>query len=180
MLYYTNNIFETALYLKSITLILSNYYYPMTQLNLENFLPYHLVVTADLISHALAKVYAQHNITISEWRILAHLATHESLTPGELGRLTNMEKARVSRALILMDSKALITRTGDSFDKRIAHIKLTETGKNLYALIEPEVIAWNQQFHQVLGKEGYPRLLAGLKQLEQWGQEQRHQSALYD
>lgn len=146
----------------------------MTTLQLEHFLPYHLVVSADLISHALAKVYAKHNITISEWRILAHLSAHPSLTPGELGRLTNMEKARVSRALILMDSKELIKRDTDRYDKRIAHISLTPAGKALYQLIEPDVISWNDQFHQVLGNKEYEQLLQGLKQLEQWGQAQRH------
>lgn len=145
----------------------------MTTLKLDQFLPYHLVVSADLMSHALAKVYAQHHITISEWRVLAHLALHNSLTPSDLRRLTNMEKARVSRALILMASKALIERMTDPIDKRVSHITLTATGRALYHLIEPDVLQWNQAFEQAIGTETYQHLLLGLKKLEHWGQEQK-------
>ncbi|CAA6808358.1 MAG: DNA-binding transcriptional regulator, MarR family, partial [uncultured Thiotrichaceae bacterium] len=101
---------------------------PMNKLQLDDFLPYHLVMSADLISRSLSRVYARHGLTIPEWRILIQLQANESLTPSEIGYLAKMEKARISRALVLMDKKDLIIRKQDESDKRVSHIMLSGKG----------------------------------------------------
>lgn len=140
----------------------------MKNLELDNFLPYQLVMVADSISRSLAKVYADFDLTTPEWRILAHLQQSDNRTPTELGRLTNMDKARVTRALILMDNKHLVMRTSNSQDKRVVHISLTEQGKQLFQQIEPQVLAWNQNFSHVLPNRKNQLLLDLLKQLNHW------------
>ena len=140
----------------------------MKQLSLDTFLPYHLAVTADLVSRSLAKVYEGYDLTTPEWRILVHLQHHEHLTPTELGTLTNMDKARVTRALILMDKKELAVREASEQDKRVAHISLTEKGKDLFQQIETPILAWQQSFQAALSKEKQHELLSLLKQLNAW------------
>ena len=127
--------------------------------HLDNFLPYHLAVAADLISRSLAKVYADYDLTIPEWRILAHLQQHGALTPSELGSLSHMDKARVTRALILMDKKQLIRRQANERDKRVAHISLTEQGQTLFTQVEPQVLAWNERLQQALPPSDYNAVL---------------------
>lgn len=140
----------------------------MNKLELNNFLPYHLSVTSEMVSRALSKVYAGFGVTIPEWRVMVHLNHHGSLTPSELGIATSMDKARVSRALILMDKKALITREVDQRDKRVSHICLTETGKELFIRIEPEVLAWNARLADELPSSQHDNLLQALKTVETW------------
>ncbi|HPE59495.1 MAG TPA: MarR family transcriptional regulator [Thiolinea sp.] len=137
-------------------------------LQLEDFLPYRLTVAADMISRSLSKVYAGYDITIPEWRVMAQLFRHGSLTPGELGRLANMEKARVTRALILMNNKELITRTPDAHDRRVAYIDLSNKGRTLYTRIEPHIVAWNQDFCGQLGIQSEMELLQLLQGIETW------------
>ncbi|HPQ96320.1 MAG: MarR family transcriptional regulator [Thiothrix sp.] len=137
-------------------------------LQLEDFLPYRLTVAADLISRSLSKVYAGYDITIPEWRVMAQLFRHGSLTPGALGRLANMEKARVTRALILMNNKALITRTPDQHDRRVAYIDLSDKGRSLYVHIEPHIVDWNRKFCGQLGIQSEMELLQLLQGIETW------------
>lgn len=140
----------------------------MNKLELNNFLPYHLSVTSEMVSRALSKVYAGFGVTIPEWRVMVHLNHHGSLTPSELGIATSMDKARVSRALILMDKKALINREVDQRDKRVSHICLTETGKELFIRIEPEVLAWNARLADEMPSSQHDNLLQALKTVETW------------
>lgn len=138
----------------------------MNKLQLDDFLPYHLAMSADLISRSLSRVYAKHGLTIPEWRILAQLKENGSLTPSEIGYLANMEKARVSRALVLMDKKDLVVREPDESDKRVSHITLSAKGELLFAEVEPEVLSWNARFADKLGEENYKSLLDSLKNIQ--------------
>ena len=140
----------------------------MNKLELANFLPYHLSVTSEMVSRALSKVYAGFGITIPEGRVMVHLNHHGSLTPSQLGVETNMDKARVSRALILMDKKALISRQVDQRDKRVSHISLTEVGKELFAQIEPEVMAWNVRLAKEMPDQQYDELMQALRTVFTW------------
>lgn len=140
----------------------------MNKLELENFLPYHLSITSEMVSRALSKVYADFGVTIPEWRVMVHLNHQGSLTPSQLGVATSMDKARVSRALILMDKKALISRQVDQRDKRVAHICLTDTGKDLFTQIEPEVMAWNVSLARDMPDQQHDDLLQALKTVEAW------------
>ena len=140
----------------------------MNKLERENFLPYHLSITSEMVSRALSKVYADFGVTIPEWRVMVHLNHHGSLTPSRLGVATSMDKARVSRALILMDKKALISRQVDQWDKRVAHICLTDTGKDLFTQIEPEVMAWNACLARDMPDQQHDDLLQALKTVETW------------
>lgn len=141
-------------------------------LQTDAFLPYQLVTTAEAISRSLAKVYANYDLTTPEWRILVHLNQNKSLTPSELGQYTKMEKARVSRGLVLMEKKALIQRTIDQHDRRITHITLTESGKALFQQVEPHILQWNEQFKQKLGAIQYKQQVKLLKDIEAWCAEQ--------
>ncbi len=138
----------------------------MNKLQLDGFLPYHLVMSADLISRSLSRVYAKHGLTIPEWRILAQLKENESLTPSEIGYLAKMEKARISRALVLMAKKDLIVRKLDESDKRVSHIMLSGKGELLFSEIEPEVLSWNAQFIDNLGDDTYNSLVESLKDIQ--------------
>ena len=137
--------------------------------DLDGFLPYRLSVAAARISRRFAGLYGpEAGLTIPEWRVMVHLNDQGSLTPSQLGVATSMDKARVSRALILMDKKSLISRRVDQQDKRVAHICLTESGKDLFVRIEPEVMAWNGRLAKEMPEQQHEHLLQALKTVELW------------
>ena len=66
---------------------------------LEEFLPYRLAVLATIVSQGFARLYSeQFGISIPEWRVIAMLGQHGTLTSKEIGERTHMHKTMVSGA----------------------------------------------------------------------------------
>ncbi len=115
-------------------------------LEIERFIPYRLAVLSDWVSRSLANTYqARFGISIPEWRILANLAREEPLSAGELSERTNMDKPRVSRALQRMVRSQLIRRETDANDQRVAVIRMSDRGRELYQQIAPLALDWEQE-----------------------------------
>ena len=105
---------------------------------LEGFLPYRLVVLAQAASHGLAELYSRRfGIAIAEWRVLATLGQHGSLTAKDIGAHSCMHKTKVSRALAGMVQRGLVRREANPRDRREAFVTLTAAGIRLYSEIVP-------------------------------------------
>jgi DNA-binding MarR family transcriptional regulator len=109
-----------------------------TMLALESFLPYRLVVLAQAISQGLARIYSQRfGVVMPEWRVLAVLGQHKSLTAKDIGMRACMHKTKVSRTLAGMGRRGLVRRVPNPKDRREAFVTLTNTGASLYNAIVP-------------------------------------------
>ena len=96
---------------------------------LDTFLPYKLVVVTDCISDVFAGRYEQQfKLTVSEWRVLATVAAHETLSPTAVGRLAAMDKVKVSRAAQSLAAKGMLRQNKDPRDGRGRLLKLTRKG----------------------------------------------------
>lgn len=105
---------------------------------LEGFLPYRLVVLAQAASQGLAELYSQRfGVTIAEWRVLATLGQHSTLTAKDIGAHSCMHKTKVSRALAAMIKRGLVRREANPRDRREAFVTLTSAGNRLYGEIVP-------------------------------------------
>jgi DNA-binding MarR family transcriptional regulator len=110
-------------------------------LSLEQFMPYRLSYTANLVSQAIAEQYsALFALSIPEWRVVAHAAEHSGITQQEIGLRTRMDKVTVSRATIALTTRGLISRTKNPLDRRSHHLLLTPAGDRLYAAIAPKAL----------------------------------------
>ena len=100
---------------------------------LATFLPYKLGVVTDAVSRVFADHYLNSfNLTISEWRALAVIAEHETLSPTAVGQLTAMDKVKVSRATHSLVSKGMLRQTRDPGDGRGRLLRLTRKGNTTY------------------------------------------------
>ena len=126
---------------------------------LDHFLPYRVAVLAERMSRSLARVYsARFGITIPEWRILAQLNHHASLCAWEVAEHTNMDKPRVSRALVRLSRAQLIHRQRSSRDRRVAVLELSAQGRRLVREIIPYALAWQQRLERLVGARGSAEL----------------------
>ncbi|MFF6807013.1 MarR family transcriptional regulator [Streptomyces sp. NPDC012616] len=66
---------------------------------------------------------------------------HE-LTPGELARETYSSGAAVTKRLKQLTERGLVERRGDSRDRRVAHLRLTDAGRDLVDGVMPEQLAY--------------------------------------
>jgi DNA-binding MarR family transcriptional regulator len=110
-------------------------------LSLERFMPYQLSYAANLVSEAIAQQYsALFNLTIPEWRVVAHVAEQSGITQQEIGLRTRMDKVTVSRATIALAVRGFVSRSKNAADRRSRRLGLTPAGRRLYAAIAPKAL----------------------------------------
>jgi len=115
-------------------------------LKLEGFLPHRLLVCAQLVSFALAKVHTdRHQIGVPEWRVLVVLAEFGSMTAKSVGQRSNMHKTKVSRAVAVLEQRGLVTRRSNSADLREAFLSLTPSGRALHDELAPGALEFAER-----------------------------------
>ena len=111
-------------------------------MDLQGFLPYRLSVASELVSRALAALYAERfSLTRDEWRVIAHLAGVRDIKATELGARTSLAKMSISRAVTRLERDGLIARESDPEDRRNLVVRLLPPGRALYRKIEPMALA---------------------------------------
>jgi DNA-binding MarR family transcriptional regulator len=105
---------------------------------LATFLPYKLAVATDTASRVFAEKYQESfNLTIPEWRALAVVAEHGTLSPTVIGQYATMDKVKVSRATQSLVTKGLLRQTQDPADGRGRLLRLTRKGASTHAGMVP-------------------------------------------
>lgn len=120
-------------------------------LELERFLPYRLNVLAETVSRALSRIYAErYGIGIPEWRVIATLGQYQPITARDIGRHSRMHKTKVSRAVAMLERRALVARSGSASDRREAPLTLTAKGRRIYDDLAPRALAFAGDLTSVL------------------------------
>ncbi|MDQ1043280.1 MarR family winged helix-turn-helix transcriptional regulator [Streptomyces sp. V4I2] len=91
--------------------------------------------------------------------------TGHELTPGELARETFSSGAAVTKRLKALTERGLVERRGDARDRRVAHLRLTDAGRDLVDGILPEQLAYETAVLSVLDsteQDEMAELLSGL------------------
>ncbi|THF58535.1 MarR family winged helix-turn-helix transcriptional regulator [Ollibium composti] len=141
-------------------------------LELESFLPYRLYRLADLVSREFAAVYKDRlGLTRPEWRVLAGLGQHGSLTAKTLGEQSAMHKTKVSRAVAELERRRWLSRTPDENDRRIEHLTLTKAGLAAYGEMVPLAKAFERRLSQAMGAARLAEFDYGLERLEEFMRE---------
>ncbi|MSP02149.1 MAG: MarR family transcriptional regulator [Acetobacteraceae bacterium] len=105
---------------------------------LEAFLPYRLATVTDSVASLFAERYERRfKLTIPEWRVMATIAEHGTLSPTLVGRRTAMDKVKVSRAAQSLAAKGLLRQTQDPRDGRGRLLRLTRKGTSMYEGMVP-------------------------------------------
>ncbi|MFI8189392.1 MarR family winged helix-turn-helix transcriptional regulator [Streptomyces sp. NPDC085946] len=110
-------------------------------------------------------------LTRPEFDLLGALRrTGHELTPGDLARETFASGAAVTKRLKQLTERGLVERRGDTRDRRVAHLRLTDAGRDLVDGILPEQLAYETAVLSGLGapEQGELASLLGglLEQLE--------------
>ena len=91
--------------------------------------------------------------------------TGHELTPGELARETFSSGAAVTKRLKQLTERGLVERRGDTRDRRVAHVRLTDAGRDLVDGILPEQLAYETSVLSALAPEAQDELAARLGEL---------------
>ena len=135
-------------------------------LKLEEFLPYRLNVCASLVSQALSRVYTErYKIGVPEWRILVTLGQFGLMTAKAIGLHSHMHKTKVSRAVVLLERRKLVTRRANRADLREAFLSLTPAGREIYNDLAPMALDFARQLMDTVEPADRAALDRALKKL---------------
>ncbi|MER9481078.1 MarR family transcriptional regulator [Mesorhizobium sp. M0494] len=139
----------------------------MEILELESLLPYRLYRLADAVSREFSRIYKdRHGLTRPEWRTLAGLGQHGTMTATALGEQSAMHKTKVSRAVAELERRRWLTRTPDEKDRRVEHLTLTKAGLAAYREMVPLAKAFERELLERLGAEERAAIVSGVAALE--------------
>ena len=100
----------------------------------DGYLAALLAQASHLISGEFHRVVTQKGLTVSEWRVLATLAsTAEPMSIGALARLTVLKQPTLTRVLDRMENRAQVKRIPHETDRRITLIAIAPAGQRFVA-----------------------------------------------
>ncbi|MDT0467835.1 MarR family winged helix-turn-helix transcriptional regulator [Streptomyces gibsoniae] len=105
-------------------------------------------------------------LTRPEFDVLGTLRrTGHELTPGEIARETFSSGAAVTKRLKQLTERGLVERRGDTRDRRVAHVRLTDAGRDLVDAVLPEQLTYETAVLSGLDGQEQSRLASLLGEL---------------
>jgi MarR family transcriptional regulator, organic hydroperoxide resistance regulator len=104
---------------------------------LARFLPYHINRTGVRLVTAFGNELERFDLTVPMWRVLAVLWQYGELKVTDLIADTTIEQSTLSRLLVEMEKRGLLTRRRDEEDGRAVLVKLTPAGRKLTKTLIP-------------------------------------------
>lgn len=87
---------------------------------------------SNILRKRMNKDMKQYGINYSQWRVLRTLEYEAINTPAQLAKLIYVETAAITLCLDQLELMEYISRTrGNSDDRRMTHIEVTESGKQV-------------------------------------------------
>ncbi len=111
---------------------------PGPLLDLREWYPFHCSVIANRVSARLESMYGKrYGLSVTGWRVMANLAQHAPLSARGLAERTAMNHVQITRAVDQMVAAGLVSRRGDSKDRRRVVLTLSRKGLAAYRQIVP-------------------------------------------
>ena len=139
------------------------------QFELRKFLPYRLSLLTNTVSQGIAGSYREkHDISVTEWRILAVLGRYPGLTASEVVEKTAMDKVAISRGVKSLMSGNLLKRQTDPTDRRRRRLYLTANkGQKVMEQVIPQARQYEQNLLEALDPDEAQALFQILDKLQQ-------------
>lgn len=126
----------------------------MPAFDLDQFLPYLLNQAAEATSAAFQVHYrAEYGMTRTQWRVMANLGKHGAMTAVEICRTTYIDKTKVSRAVLALETAGLLLRGAVARDRRQESLTLTKAGQDAFAVLGQRALAFDKALQDRLGAE---------------------------
>ncbi len=104
----------------------------------DESLPMALMRAREAVMRHFRPILAEHDLTEQQWRVLRALDDRgESLTVGQLADRTFLLGPSLSRMLVTLEERGLITRSPDRGDARRSKTAISAAGRRLVAAIAP-------------------------------------------
>ena len=120
---------------------------------LDQFAPYRIVALGHAVSRRLARAYADEDLTIPEWRVLAVISQADVLAARDVVRMTPMDKMMVSRASASLEEKGYVVRAPSGEDRRVMTLSLSPTGRALFDRVAALALNYEEELLSALSAQ---------------------------
>lgn len=111
-------------------------------------------------------ILGEHDLTEQQWRVLRALAdSPEPLTVGDLVERTFLLGPSLSRMLVTLGERGLITRSADAGDARRSKIGVSADGRRLVSSIAPRSEMVYDEISEQLGTQDLEHLYQLLRRI---------------
>lgn len=129
-------------------------------------LPMALLKAREAAMRVFRPLLAEHGLTEQQWRVLRALAAAgDDLEVGVLAQHTFLLSPSLSRILVTLEGRSLISRATPDHDRRRSLISLTPGGRRLMARFAPRGEAAYAEIERQFGAARLHRLLNELHEL---------------
>lgn len=122
----------------------------MAEHDLETSIQNWSTLLTRLSIHKIHKTLKEKKISITQMNTLGYIFHHENTSVSELGELLAISTAAASQLLEKMVQMDLVERKEDKQDRRLKHLSVTRTGKNLMKEIKCLSHDWTHDFVQTI------------------------------
>ncbi|WP_246667074.1 MarR family winged helix-turn-helix transcriptional regulator [Agrobacterium sp. T29] len=140
----------------------------MTEKNfrLRELLSYRLqTVAAIMAKSAAARYKAEFDLSLGEWRAIAHLAERSPMALNEVAKACGLDKGQMSRVIRSLVARELVVREVGRRGGRIIDLSLTSKGHALYRKVTAVATERNNAFQACLSEAELLVLDMSLKKL---------------
>lgn len=122
-----------------------------------------LIQTSHLVARAFREVFAQHDLTPTQFGVLACLADGDDFTKAQLARAILITPQSMDPLIDTLLQRELVSRDGPPRRGRAAGIRITPHGRALLARALPDVAALNTPSAIGLAPHEVPDLIRHLR-----------------
>ena len=120
---------------------------------------------SNTVSRGISKAYAGDGLSVHEWRVMAVLGRFPGVPASEVVQRTAMDKVRVSRAVATLVAAGHVERRVDTGDRRRSALRLSASGRDIYARVVPAALAYEKRLLAALSPDDRRHLDAMLARL---------------
>jgi DNA-binding MarR family transcriptional regulator len=119
-------------------------FYRASHYGMKNSVGYLIRRTANLVLPQIEKIFADDELTFSQWTVLMALREWQASTSAEIARNICHDAGSLTRILDQLERRGLVARLRSDTDRRVVMITLTPRGAETVERVMPKVVAfWN-------------------------------------
>ncbi|MFK7755258.1 MAG: MarR family winged helix-turn-helix transcriptional regulator [Sedimentitalea sp.] len=131
----------------------------------SDYLLYLLAAASEEASAQFHKTVRDQGLRVPEWRVLACLQDRDGAMITQLARFALVEQSRLTRIILQMDTRGLVSRRSDPEDGRRVRIFLTQKGHDLAQSLVTQARAHEAKLLDLLPGADSARLKPALRQM---------------
>jgi len=113
-----------------------------------------LLRAREAIMRRFRPILGDHDVTEQQWRVLRALDdAHDPISVGDVAERTFLLGPSLSRMLVALDERGLITRSTDRADARRSQVAISPAGRRLVAAIAPHSEATYAEIETQVGPD---------------------------